>query len=415
MRDFPENFLWGVATSSYQIEGDNSKADWWEWEKTGKAKNQSGRACDYWNRWSNDHVLLSELNVRAFRLSIEWSRVETEEGVFSSEAIQKYREILQDLKARNIQAQVTLWWWVSPIWFQKKYGFHNKKSIAIFSCYVQKITEELGDLIGMFTILNEPMVSLGQGFLGGVFPPGFKNPWKFIQAVNHIAKAYKESYKIIHKIKPEAQVGIAYLYNWYESEGLGILLKLVNRLTQWFRIDLLGNKIKGFQDYIGVNYYRLGKIKFDRKNIKLDSRNQNFFGFTVEEDKNSVMKWINYPEGIYKVLKEASKKFKLPIYILENGLPTEVGINDEKRIKFIKEHLYYVKKAMTEGADIRGYNFWSLMDNFEWLYGYEPRFGLIEINFKTLERKPRKSFYAYKEIIKNDPDVLSCLPAGGSG
>ncbi|MFH1183199.1 MAG: family 1 glycosylhydrolase [Candidatus Moraniibacteriota bacterium] len=401
MNNFPKNFLWGVATSAYQIEGGNSNADWWEWEKSGKAKDQSGRACDYWNRWPSDHALLSELGVKAFRLSIEWSRVETEKGVFSSEAIQKYREILQDLRNRNIKTQVTLWWWVSPLWFQEKYGFHKKASVAIFARYAQKITEELGDLIDIFTIFNEPMVPLGQGFLGGVFPPGFKNPWKFTCAVNNISRAYKESYKIIHKIKPGAPVGITYLYNWYESEGLGPLLRLVNKLSQWFRIDLLGDKIKGFQDYIGVDYYRLGKIKFDWKNIRLDSKNQTYFGFTIEEDKDNVMKWTTYPEGMYKVLKEASDKFKLPIYITENGGPTRAGLADEDRIKFIREHLFFVRKAIEDGLDIRGYNVWSLFDNLEWLYGYAPRFGLIEIDYRTLERKPRKSFYAYKEIIKN--------------
>jgi beta-glucosidase len=258
----------------------------------------------------------------------------------------------------------------------------------------------MGDLIDIFTTFNEPMVPLGQGFLGGVFPPGYKNPFKFLKAANNIARAHKEAYKIIHEIKPEAEVGISYLYNWYESEGFGILLNVINRIAQWFRIDLLGEKIKGYQDYVGVNYYRLGKIKFNWKNIRMDARNQTYFGFTIEEDKDNVMKWISYPKGIYLVLKEASDKFKLPIYITENGMPTRGGIDDEDRINFINEHLVFVQKAIKEGIDIRGYNFWSLFDNLEWLYGYEPRFGLIEIDYKTLERKPRKSFYTYKKIIE---------------
>jgi len=396
---FLKDFLWGVAASSYQIEGNNSNSDWWEWEKQGKADNESGLACDYWNRYMEDHDLLTELGVNIFRTSIEWSRIEPEEDVFSEEAIKHYREIFQDLKKRNIKTQVTLWWWTSPIWFQKKYGWHKKASIKIFAGYVKKVTQELGDLIDMFTVFNEPMVPLGQGYLAGAFPPGFCNPCKFIRAVNNIARAYKESYKIIHKIRPDAQVGITYLYNWYESEGFGLLLRTINRIAQWYRIDLLGNKIKGFQDYVGINYYRLGKIKFNQKNIKMDSRNQIYFGFTIEEDKNNVMKWITYPEGIYKVLKEAGVKFKLPIYVTENGGPTRAGIEDKDRIKFINEHLVFVHKAIEEGIDVRGYNFWSLMDNLEWLYGYDPKFGLIEMDYKTLERKPRKSFYAYKKII----------------
>jgi beta-glucosidase len=399
---FPKNFLWGVATSAYQIEGGNSKTDWWKWEKQGKTKYQSGKACDYWSCWKGDHAWLSELGVNIFRLSIEWSRVETAEGVFSSEAIQKYREILQDLRNRKIKTQVTLWHWTSPIWFQEKYGFHNKKSVVLFSRYAEKITQELGDFIDIFVVFNEPMVPLGQGFLGGLFPPGFKNPIKFWKAVNNMTKAYIEAYKLIHKIKPEAMVGIAYLYNWFIPEKLP-LGRVIEKIIKWFRIDLLGNKIKNYQDYFGIDYYRLGKIRFGQ--IKFDPKNYNYFGFQVMTDKSNPLGWIFYPEGIYKVIKEVQKEHKLPIYILENGLPTEIGLDDEKRIKFIQEHLYYVKKAMNEGADIRGYNFWSLMDNFEWLYGYEPRFGLIEIDFETLERKPRESFYAYKEIIKNNSSI----------
>jgi len=399
---FPENFLWGVATSAYQVEGNNSSADWWEWEKQGKTEEKSGVACDYYNRFKTDHDFITQLGCGVFRLGLEWSRIETEEGVFSEEVISHYREILRDLKNRNIKTQVTLWWWTSPIWFQKKYGFHNKKSIELFVRYVEKMTKDLGDFIDIFTVFNEPMVPLGQGFLGGIFPPGYKNPFKFLRAINNVAAAYRESYKIIHKIKPNVQVGITYLYNWYESEGFGILLNAINKVAQWYRIDLLGNKIKNYQDYIGIDYYRLGKIKFDWKNIRMDAQNQTYFGFTIEEDEDNVMKWISCPEGIYLVLKEASEKFKLPIYIIENGMPTDIGINDEERIAFLKEHLRFIHKAIENGVDVRGYNHWSLMDNFEWLYGYKPRFGLIEIDYKTLERKPRKSFYEYAKICKSN-------------
>ena len=401
-KKFPENFLWGVATSSYQIEGNNSNSDWWEWEKQGKSDNESGKACDYWNLYKKDHDLLQELGVNIFRLSIEWARVEPKEGVFDEQAINHYHEILKDLKRRKIKVQLALWHWTSPIWFQKKYGFHKKKSSKIFTKYAEKMAKEFDGFIDTYITFNEPMVPLGMGYLGGAFPPGCKNPIKFILAINNIAKAHRASYEIIHRINNNAQVGITYLYNWYESEGFGILLNTINSVAQWYRIDLLGNKIKDYQDYIGVDYYRLGKIKFNWKNIKMDARNQTYLGFTIEEDKNNVMKWITYPEGIYNVLKEASAKFKLPIYITENGGPTRAGLEDEERIKFIQNHLAFVHKAIGEGVDVRGYNFWSLMDNPEWLYGYDPKFGLIEMDYKTLERKPRKSFYAYKEIIKNN-------------
>lgn len=404
---FPKNFLWGAATSAYQVEGNNSNTDWWDWEQKGIIKEKSGKACDYYGRFKTDHDFLTELGCNTFRLSIEWSRIEPEEGTFSEKEIAHYREVLQDLKNRNIKTQMTLWWWVSPLWFSQKYGFHNKKSVELFARYVQKIVDELGDLIDMYQVFNEPMVPLGQGYLAGVFPPGYKNPIKFFRALNGVANSYKESYRIIKEKYPNVPVGASYLYNWYESDGLGFFISIINRVSKWFRVDLLDKKIKNYLDFVGIQYYRLGKIKFDRKNIRMDSKNQIYLGFTIEEDEKNLMKWISYPEGIYKVLLEAKKRHNLPIYITENGVPTDVGIDDEERIIFIKEHLKFVHKAIEDGVDVRGYNHWSLMDNFEWLYGYKPRFGLIEIDYKTLERKPRKSFLEYAKICKsNEVEIL---------
>lgn len=398
-KKFPQGFLWGTATASYQIEGNNSNSDWWQWEEKGKTTDKSGKACDYWHRFKEDHDLLEELGVNSFRLSLEWASIEPLENNFSPSNIEHYRKILEDLRRRNIKTIVTLWHWTSPIWFADKYGFHNSESVKIFARYCEKVVDELGDLIDVYVVFNEPMVPLGMGYLGGAFPPGYKNPFKFRKALNNIADAYIESYKIIHNKYDEAQVGISYLYNWYEKEKLGII-NWFNDFIRWYRIDLLGNKISGYQDYFGVDYYRLGRIRFDIRKIKLDTKNQNYLGFTIEEDKKNIMKWIAYPEGIYKVLREVKERYSLPIYILENGLPTSTGLNDKQRVEFIKKHLGFVGKAIKEGVDVRGYLYWSLLDNYEWLYGYAPRFGLVEIDYKTLERKPRESFYAYKEIIE---------------
>lgn len=400
--EFPKGFLWGVATSAYQIEGDNSNSDWWEWEKMGKADNESGKACDYWNRWKQDHDLLSLLDCGSFRLGIEWARIEPEEGQFSDEAIEKYKEILIDLKKRNLKTQVTLWHWTSPIWFQKKYGFHKKDSIRLFSRYAEKVVEELGDYIDLYVTFNEPMVPLGQGYLARVFPPGKMNPFRFYNALENLAAAHCKVYIKIHSARPLAQVGITYLYNWYEAEGLGFVFKILNRIASWYRIDLLGKKLEGYQDFVGIDYYRLGKIKFNWHDLRMDSKNQKYFGFTIEENRDNVMKWISFPKGFYRVLKEANAKFKLPIYVTENGVPTSDGLDDQERINYINGHLQYLHKAIQEGVDIRGYNYWSLMDNLEWLYGYKPKFGLVEIDYTTLERKPRQSFYAYAKICKSN-------------
>jgi beta-glucosidase len=392
---FPKGFLWGVATSAYQTEGDSMNTDWWEWEQRPESKHKSEKACDYWNKFREDHEFITQLGCNTFRLGLEWSKIEPKEGEFSDEAILHYRALLQDLKNKGIKTQVTLWWWASPLWFSQKYGFHEKKSVKIFVCYVEKIVTELGDLIDMYQVFNEPMVPLGQGYLAAEFPPGQTNPLNFLRAVRYVAKSYKKSYKIIKKKYPDSLVGITHLFNWYESQGSGFFVSIINRIAKWYRIDLLGNKIKKYQDYIGIDYYRLGRMYFD----PLHSM---YAGFSIEEDPKNVMGWITYPEGIYKVLKETYAKHKLPIYITENGLPTEAGLEDEERIAFIKKHLQYVHKAIEEGVDVRGYNHWSLMDNYEWLYGFKPKFGLIEIDFKTLERKPRKSFFEYAKICKSN-------------
>ncbi|PJA86732.1 MAG: glycoside hydrolase family 1 protein [Candidatus Moranbacteria bacterium CG_4_9_14_3_um_filter_42_9] len=391
---FPAGFLWGVATSAYQIEGKNSNADWWSWEQQGKTRESSGNACAYWDFWKKDHELLSELGANSFRLSLEWSRIEPSEGQFSAAAIRDYREILQDLKKRNIKTIVTFWHWTSPIWFAEKYGLHKKESVEKFLRYGEKIMDELGDLIDIVVTINEPMVPLGMGFLTGKFPPGFKNPYRFFRAAKNLAQIHKGLYKSIHA-KRNIPVGITYLYNYYFSAGNNILEKIANSAAKWFRVNFFSRKIKGFEDYVGIDYYRLVRMKFDPKN-------SNYFGFRIEEDKNNVMGWISYPEGIYRVLMEVSKESKLPIYIMENGRPTNAGLEDAERTEFLNSHLAYVGKAIQEGADVRGYLHWSLLDNYEWLEGFRPRFGLVEIDYQTLERKPRKSFYAYKKIIENN-------------
>ncbi len=383
---FPEGFLWGVATSSYQIEGDNVNSDWWEWEQKGKTKDISGNACDYWHRWKSDHELLSELGVNVFRLSIEWSRIEPEEGIFSTEAVEHYREILGDLKNRNIRTTVTLWHWTSPQWFQEKYGLHRANSVEIFARYGRKIIDELGDLIDIFVTINEPAMPLTFGFLLGKYPPGKMNWFAYKKASKNLAAAHKEIYKYSKEKNKNVPVGITMLYNFFEPANKNNPLdRLVVALSKKFWNDSFPDLIKRHVDYVGLDYY------FHRR--------LSIFGQCNENKKTTDVGWEIYPVGIYEVLKELKEKYNLPIYIMENGL---ADAQDVERAAFIKNHLAYVHKAISEGVDVRGYFHWSLMDNYEWLYGYEPRFGLVEIDYETQERKPRKSFYEYAKICENN-------------
>jgi len=399
---FPKKFLFGVATSSYQIEGDNFNSDWWKWparnathsvaggEEESEVIENSGRACDYWNRWREDHQLLTNLGVNSFRLSLEWSRIEPKEGEFSQTAIQHYREILEDLKTRDIKTVVTLWHWVSPNWFQENYGLHKKKSREVFVNYGKKIIDELGDLIDVFVVINEPMMPLAFGFLNGKFPPGIKCPIKYWKASRNLSKAYKEIYNYSKEKRPKIPVGITMLYNLFEPNNkFNPIDQLIVWVAKKFWNESFFKRIRKQSDYYGLDYY------FHRK--------LGLFGQTQQSHlKVNDVGWEIYPEGIKKALKEIWEKYELPIYIMENGL---ADANDKYRGQFIKDHLHHVSQAITDGVDVRGYLHWSLMDNYEWLHGYAPRFGLVEIDYTTLERIPRKSFYVYKKLIEESKEA----------
>lgn len=383
---FPKDFLWGTAISSYQTEGNNFNSDWWEWEQRGKTKDKSGIACDYWNQYEKYHDLVQELGCNAFRLSLEWSRIEPEEGKFSDEAIGRYRDILEDLKKRNIKTVVTFWHWTSPIWFQKKYGFQNKKSIDVFFQYGKKVFNELGDLIDFVVVINEPMMPLSFGYLLGKFPPGKKNIFEYFRAFDNLSKSYKNIFYYIKGKKEALPVGITQLYNFIEPKRKNNPISFFSAwIYKGFWNYSFLEKIKKELDYIGLDYYFHDRINY-------------FFRDNDNEKKND-LGWEIYPEGIYQVAKELKEKYHLPIYIMENGLADK---NDKFRHQFINDHLQFLSKAIEEGVDIRGYFHWSLCDNFEWLHGFEPRFGLVEIDYRTLERKPRRSFYEYKKIIEEN-------------
>ena len=406
---FPNGFFWGAATSAHQVEGGNHN-DWSEWEiKNAKIKMQnaklkswpdyilknypnllqeenyiSGRTCDHYNRFEEDFDLAKSLGHNAHRFSIEWSRIEPEEGKFNQEAIEHYKKAILSLRERGLEPFVTLWHWTIPLWFRDKGGWRSKKNINYFFRYEKKIVSELRDNVRFWITLNEPEIYSINSYLKGVWPPQKKNLISYFSVIRNLIYAHRKAYKIIKKIQPRAQVGIAknnVYFEQYKNKPTGIILK---KFIDWWWNFYFLNKIKNHQDFIGLNHYFHNRI---------------IYGFNKNENKIvSDMGWELYPEAIYFVLKDL-EKYKKPIYITENGL---ADARDEKREWFIKESLKNVHKAIQEGVDVRGYLYWSLLDNFEWDKGFWPRFGLIEVDYKTLERKVRPSATAYKRICENN-------------
>jgi len=329
---------------------------------------------------------MRKLNQNAYRFSIEWSRIEPEEGKFDKREIEHYRKVLQELKSRGIKAMVTLHHFTLPLWLAKIGGFANKKSIFYFHRFAKKLFLEYQNFVDLWITFNEPLIYASKSYLEGVFPPKRKNPILFFRVLKNQIAAHKEVYQDFHDKRANVQVGAAKNNIYFESfHGKSPLDKLSVFLARYFWNEYLLNRIKNHLDFIGLNYYFHNKVQFP-----FFKRNEN----KIVSDLN----WEIYPEGIYYVLKEL-QKYRLPIYITENGL---ADAKDILRADFIKNHLSFIHKAIGERIDVKGYFHWSFMDNFEWEKGFVPRFGLIEIDYETLERKPRPSAFYYAQICKNN-------------
>jgi len=373
-------FYWGAATSAHQVEGGN-RNDWTEWERE-RGIEQSGRACDHYNRFLEDFDIARSLGHNAHRFSIEWSRIEPEEGKFDEREIQHYRDVIAALRERGLEPFVTLWHWTAPLWFRDKGGWANKKSPEYFARYVECVVSAFGGstskleveppLVKYWITLNETNVYTGHGYWKGNWPPGKRSLLRYIVANHRLSQAHIAAYKTIKKINPAAEVGVAHNVVWFT--------KRFSRTKKFVWNNLFIRSIRNFQDFVGINYY--------------------FSDWTTKEKTD--IGWPIDPEGLYYVLKDASR-YKKPIFIFENGI---ADARDEKRATFIKDHVAAMHRAMNEGlpaqagVDVRGYFYWSLLDNFEWDKGFTPRFGLVEMDYKTTERRIRKSAFVYRGIIE---------------
>ena len=384
---FPKGFYWGCATSAHQVEGSNTNNDWWQAEQKGTVRYKSGRACDSYNRYEEDFDLAQAMHNNAHRFSIEWSRIEPEEGKFSEEAIEHYRKVIRALKARGMEPFVTLHHFTNPIWFAQKGGWLHKDAAEYFARYAEYVATQLKDDVRYWITINEPNVYAGDGFLTGKFPPHRRNMFAGWQVRARMLDAHCKAAERLRRIKREFHIGIAYNVSSFEAAGKGPV-RLANIFFVWC-LQYVGTgaplkKIAPYTDFIGINYYRHFLITFGRLEEKGAGRSDSG--------------WALYPPGIYNVVMEV-KKYGKPIFITENGL---ADAHDAQRPAFIREHLQWLHKAIEEGADVRGYFHWSLLDNFEWAEGFSKRFGLVEVNFDTMERRMRESGRVYGEICKNN-------------
>jgi beta-glucosidase len=402
MKDFPENFLWGAATSAHQVEGNNLNSDWWEWERMGRLKESSGLACKHYELYQEDFDLAKLLNHNAHRFSLEWSRIEPQEGKFSSAEINHYRQVIISLRERDIEPIVTLHHFTNPLWFTQSGGWQDRRLIKYFLRYVDYVAEALGDKVNYWVTINEPLIYVYYAYIFGVWPPQKKSFFSAMSVLENLSLAHIQAYRLIHQVyKNKIQRDYPFISMAQNMQAfVSCTPTLKNRLAVylrnkfynfWFIDKLIRHKTL---DFIGINYY-------GRNLVEAQNWHPLSLAFaTCQKNHHPLRKnslgWDIYPQGLYDLLLKTAR-YKLPILILENGICTE---DDILRWDYIYEHLQNMHLAMEKGAKVLGYIYWSLIDNFEWDKGFSPRFGLIEVDYHTYKRSVRDSAKKFASLIQ---------------
>jgi beta-glucosidase len=407
---FPDNFFWGVATSAFQLEG-SPYADWASWDSILSEKPD---VTNHYSLYKEDLALLRDLGVNAYRFSLEWSRIQPRENVWDEGALSHYQDIIDILINNNIEPMVTLHHFTHPLWFIKKYPWHEDASVDHFSRYIEKVLTGLKGVRYWITF-NEPYVLLLGGYLEGCMPPGIKDASLAVKALMNILKCHTEAYEMIHARDPRAMVSVAHnmaaLAPWRSWNPLD---RLLSRIAKYFYNHSLLDAfltgklvikfpfrnaleiavpIKDKLDFFGVNYYTRVHMRFNPfKKMGVELRHRDIEGHGLTD-----MGWEIHPYGLEKVLRYASR-LKVPLIITENGIATR---DDQKRIRFMKRHVDILERCLRNGIDVRGYFYWSLIDNYEWLQGLDARFGLYKVDFDTLKRKPTNAAAYYSYLIRS--------------
>lgn len=433
MNTFPENFLWGAATASAQVEG-----GWNEggrtpsiWDVAPKDKIKHGEnchnACDHFHHYKEDVALMKELGLKSYRFSLSWSRIIPEEGKVNQEGLAFYNNLIDELIKNGIEPLVTIYHWDMPVWAYKKGGWLKKNVIADFEFYTKTVVAAFSDRVKYWITFNEPQCFLMNGYMQGYHAPFKKKYLAFPKFTKIFMMANYRAVKAIREnAKQKPLIGMAFATGAfipkdennpasieearYKSfnKGMG---KMNNRW--WLDPILSGNPVSAYGIY--------HTYKKDMKNIKVDL---DFIGINVYEAfdyarwggdksvdlsqcKKTYLDWVIDGRAIYWAAKFIHERYGLPIMITENGMAWDDKlvngqVEDDERIGFINEYLHYLKKAIADGVPVIGYQHWSLMDNFEWAEGYGPRFGLIHVDFTTYKRTMKKSAYHYKDIIASN-------------
>ncbi len=425
MPRFPATFLFGTATSATQIEGGCASSDWSLFAREpGKTKHGDTPdvACDGWRRWPDDVALQKTLGLGAYRLSIEWARIEPRPGEIDRDALETYARMLGALRDARIEPMVTLHHFTLPLWLARRGGVLAADFAERFALFARVAVDALGDLCRLWITINEPNVLAAHAYLLGVWPPGEKNALHALRAHYALLEAHVAAYRVLKQARGDAvAVGVAHHLRVTEPERAGergdrlAARAFAHVFNDAFAAALCEGKMygpldslwhgshgrRGFrvtealgtQDFFGINYYSRDVVR-----LSLRHAAELFVARTVPLGAEvSDLGWEVYPQGLGYLIRRWAERSRLPVYVTENGI---ADASDAKRGPFLVRHLSEIASAIADGVPVQGYFHWSLLDNFEWAEGYGPRFGLVEVDYTTQERRPRGSARLYARIAR---------------
>ena len=381
---FPDGFRWGTATAAHQIEGGNVNNDWWAFEHdpASNCAEPSGDACDSFHRYDEDIALVAGLGLDFYRFSVEWSRIEPEEGEFSIAALDHYRRMAAACHEAGVTPMVTYHHFTHPRWLAAKGTWEAPDAPERFARFCERTTAHLGDLIGMAGTLNEPNVVAGMGWRHGIFPPGVRDRDRRHAVNDALVSAHRLGVEAIRSGPGDFPVGLTLsMTDWQLQPGGEAWLERLRRPSEDVFLEATGG-----DDFIGVQTYTR-----DRVGPEGSLRGEE--GMPITQ-----MGYEFYPEALEGTIRRAwDNTGGLPELVTENGIGTD---DDAARIEYVSRALAGVRRCLDDGIDVRGYTYWSLLDNFEWVLGYVPTFGLVEVDHTTFERRPKPSAAWYGGVAR---------------
>ncbi len=435
---FSKDFLWGAASAAHQVEGayneDGKGPGIWDALALGNVKRgENGNvACDHYHRYKEDVAIMKELGLKSYRFSVSWPRVMPQPGVINAKGLQFYSDLVDELLQAGIEPMCSIFHWNLPMWAHEWGGWGNEETARYYEEYTKVVVDKLSDRVHYWLTLNEPQCFIGCGYFIGVHAPFQKLPIQEIKKLTRVAMlAHGKGAKVIRETaKTKPQIGFAPTCDaWVPKDDS-------EEAIAWARNQSLRDEANPFTMRYWADPIVLGEIPesladtLSPEDMDIIHQPLDFYAYNVYSSSNygdlsyekkeevtpgqprTMMDWVIQPKVMYWATKFLYERYRLPILITENGMANidfvmrDGKVHDPQRTDYIETYLKELKRAADEGIPVIGYQYWSIMDNFEWAEGYDKRFGLVYVDYNTLKRTIKDSAYVYRDIIRTNGENL---------